>query len=353
MPPDCRQLSYCEAVREATDECMAADPSVYVMGLGVPDPKAIFGSTAGLQEKYGSERVMDMPLSENAMTGVAIGSALRGMRPILTHQRLDFLLLSLDQIINNAAKWHYMFGGKQSVPIVIRAVIGRGWGQGPQHSQSLQAIFTQIPGLRVIMPATPYDAKGLLITAIEESNPVIMLEHRWLHQTSGAVPEGLYRIPLGQAALKREGQDVTLIGNSYTTLECINAAEALADQGIEADVIDLRSLAPWDRKTVFASVRKTGRVIVTDGACRTGSFAGELVAEITEQCFDSLKLAPRRICHPDVPVPTSPALTANYYPGADSIAQLALELMGQKRRPLVPASDVPHDVPNPAFRGPF
>ena len=227
-----RELKFFEALREATDLCMSRDPNVYVMGLGVPDPKGIFGTTLGLEKKYGSNRVLDMPASESAMTGAAMGSALVGLRPILTHQRLDFVMYAMDQIVNHAAKWHYMFGGRAKIPLVIRLVVGRGWGQGAQHSQSLQAWFAHVPGLKVVMPATAHDAKGLLIASVEDDNPVIFIEHRWLHNISGPVPEGIYRVPLGQAKVVREGTDLTIAALSYMTLESVRAAEMLAKEGI-------------------------------------------------------------------------------------------------------------------------
>ena len=233
-----RQIKFLEAIREAQDLCLGADPSVYIVGLGVPDPKGIFGSTIGLKEKYGAHRVLDMPLSENAMTGVATGSALVGMRPIITHQRVDFALLALDQIVNQAAKWHYMFGGAMKVPLVMRMVIGRGWGQGPQHSQSLQSWFAHIPGLRVVMPTTAYDAKGLLISSVEDDNPVVFLEHRWLYGISDAVPPDYYRVPLGKARVLRQGSDVTIASLSYMTIEALQAADILAGEGINAEVED-------------------------------------------------------------------------------------------------------------------
>ena len=230
-----RELKFFQAINEAIDLCMAKDPAVYIMGLGVPDPKGVFGSTLGLQGKYGSTRVMDMPTSENGMTGVAIGSALVGMRPIMTHQRIDFALLAMEQIVNQAAKWHYMFGGRMSVPLVIRMIIGRGWGQGSQHSQSLQSWFAHIPGLKVVMPTTPYDAKGLLISSIEDNNPVVFIEHRWLYNISGHVPEGVYRVPLGQARVIKKGNDLTIVATSYMTLEALRAAEMLTEDGIRAE----------------------------------------------------------------------------------------------------------------------
>ena len=220
-----RQLKFYEAIREATDQKMAQDPNIYLMGLGVPDPKGIFGTTSGLAEKYGPNRVMDMPTSENAMTGIAIGSAILGMRPIMTHQRVDFFILALDQLINNAAKWHYMFGGQMKVPLVIRLIIGRGWGQGPQHSQSLHSFFAHVPGLKVVMPSTPQDAKGLLISAIEDDNPVVYLEHRWLHNTFGEVSPDPTPIPIGKAKIVRPGTDITIVAASHMVLEALAAIQ--------------------------------------------------------------------------------------------------------------------------------
>ncbi|HEY9765762.1 MAG TPA: alpha-ketoacid dehydrogenase subunit beta, partial [Chroococcales cyanobacterium] len=218
-----RELTYSQAINEALDQALERDPSVYLIGEGVPDPKGIFGTTLGLQEKFGSARVMDMPLSENGMTGVAVGSALMGLRPVMVHQRLDFALLALDQIVNHAAKWHYMFAGQQSVPLVIRLILGRGWGQGPQHSQSLHSWFAHIPGLKVVMPTTPHDAKGLLMKSIEDDNPVIFIEHRWLHDIKGEVPTEPYGVALGSCRVAREGKDLTIVSASYMTLEALKA----------------------------------------------------------------------------------------------------------------------------------
>ena len=284
-------MTFSQAILEATDQCMAGNPRVYLIGLGVPDPKGTFGTTKGLEAKYGPKRVMDMPTSENGMTGVAIGSALVGMRPIMTHQRVDFALLALDQIINNAAKWHYMFGGRMRVALVIRLIIGRGWGQGPQHSQSLQAVFGHIPGLKVVMPTTPNDAKGLLVAAVEDDNPVIYLENRWLHGIYGPVPEEIYRVPLGQARTVREGHDLTIVADSYMTLEAMRAAELLAQDRIEAEVVDLRTIKPLDMPHVLESVRKTGRVIVADAAWRTLGLGAEILAQVRRGIFTSRSAA--------------------------------------------------------------
>lgn len=349
-----RTLTYAEALREATEQCMAANPAVYVLGLGVTDPKGTFGTTLGLEEKFGSARVMDMPTSENGMTGVAIGSALMGMRPVMTHQRMDFALLSLDQIINNASKWHYMFGGQLRVPLVIRLVVGRGWGQGPQHSQSLQALFAHIPGLKVVMPATPHDAKGLLVAAIEDDNPVIFIEHRWLHGVFGPVPAELYREPLGVAKTVRRGRDVTIVSSSYMTIEALRAAETLARLGIEASVVDLRSLKPLDTRHVVQAVAETGRLIAVDGGWRTAGFAAEIIASVMEE-LGTLAAPPRRITFPDLPTPSTPALANRYYPRAADIVQTASDLMGVDAGHAAAELDsaTPLDVPDAAFTGPF
>lgn len=351
-----RELKFFQALNEAVDLCMAKDPTVYIIGLGVPDPKGIFGSTLGLQEKYGSARVLDMPTSENGMTGVAIGSALVGMRPILTHQRIDFALLSIEQIVDQAAKWHYMFGGKMKVPLVIRMIIGRGWGQGPQHSQSLQAWFAHIPGLKVVMPTTPYDAKGLLIAAIEDDNPVIFLEHRWLYNITGPVPEGIYRVPLGQAKVVREGDDLTIAATSYMTLEALRAAETLSKEGIRAEIIDIRSLRPWDGRLVLDSVRKTGRLLVADTGWTTCGFSAEVVARVTEEAFNELKSPPVRIGLPDCPTPTTPELAKHYYPRFHDIVRAARKMFGldgRKERLSELMSSLPLDIPDVSFTGPF
>ena len=278
------------------------------------------------------------------------------MRPIITHQRMDFALLSLEQIVNQAANWHYMFAGQGSIPLVIRLIVGRGWGQGPQHSQSLQSWFAHIPGLKVVMPTTPYDAKGLLIAAIEDNNPVIFIEHRWLHNIFGEVPEGIYRVPLGKARVVREGSDVTIVAISYMTLEAVRAAEMLSQRGVSVEIVDVRSLTPFDEETVFASVRKTGRVIVAEQAYKTAGFSAEITARIAEAAMNDLKCPPRRIVLPDCPAPTTPALTAHYYPRAAHLAAAAQQMLGRGGAPADFSehdSASPLDIPDKHFTGPF
>lgn len=349
-----RQLTYAQAINEALDISLQ-DPRVYLMGLGVPDPKGVFGSTLGLQQKHGAERVLDMPTAENGMTGIALGSALTGMRPIMLHQRLDFTLLAMEQLVNQAAKWHYMFGGVQSVPLVVRMIIGRGWGQGPQHSQSLQAWFAHIPGLKVIMPTTPHDVKGMLIGSVEDNNPVIVLEHRWLYSIMGEVPEGHYTVPLGPARLAREGRDLTIVSLSYMTLEALRAAELLAEQGVSAEVLDLRCVNPWDSAAVLASVRKTGRLLVADTGVQSFGVSAEIVAHVVETDLGALKCAPRRLASPFCPMPTSPALAAAMYPRADDIVSAARDMLGLHALPAPERGPdaTPLDQPDKTFTGPF
>ena len=306
-----RNLKFHEAIREAIDLSMAEDLDVYLIGLGVADPKGVFGTTLGLQQKYGSNRVMDMPISENGVTGVAIGSALVGMRPIISHQRIDFAITSMDQIVNQAANWHYMFGGQISVPLVVKIVIGRGWGQGPQHSQSLQTYFAHVPGLKVVMPTTPYDAKGLLVSSIQDNNPVIFIEHGWLHNISGHVPKSLYHVPIGQPKIIKEGKEITIVSISYMTLEAIRAAEILKKDGISAEIIDLRTLKPLDDRIILESVRKTGRLVVADTGWLTAGFCTEVITRVVEKAFKYIKSPPKRLALSDCPTPTSPAV-ANF-----------------------------------------
>lgn len=351
-----RVRTYAEAIAEATAIAMEIDERVLCFGLGVDDPKRVFGTTAGLLERFGPARVFDMPTSEAGMTGVAIGASLDGARCLMTHQRLDFFLLALDQIVNNAAKWRYMFGG-QSTPVrlVVRLILGRGWGQGPTHSQNLQSWFAHIPGLKVVMPTSPSDAKGLLLSAMFDDNPVLFLEHRWLHQTRGAVPEGDFRVPLGTAAVRFRGDDLTVVSMSYMTVEAEHAIPLLRQAGVGVDLIDLRSIRPLDWDTILDSVSRTGRLLVLDTAHEACSVSSEIVATVATRRFAALKCAPRRLTLPDYPVPTSPALTAGFYPGAEEVVASVGEMLGVAIDvgPMRAARTGPHDVPGEWFKGPF
>lgn len=348
-------MTYANAINEALDMAMQRDPSVICYGLGVDDPMRIFGTTKGLKEKFGNERVFDMPTAENAMTGVAIGASLNGIRPVMTHQRVDFFLLALDQLINNAAKWHYMFNGQHSVPITIRLLIGQGWGQGPTHSQNLQALFAHIPGLKVVMPTTAGDAKGLLLESIFDDNPVIFLEHRWLHNLEGNVPEGDYRVPIGKAKILKEGSDITIVSLSYMTIEALHAIDYLKQNDISCELIDLRTIKPIDWPMIYSSVNKTGRLLALDTAAETGSVAGEIIARVSMECFKNLKAPPRRLALPDFPTPTGFSLTKGFYKRAEDIIDIVANVfnLNFKGHDLIIRGNVPHDVPGNWFKGPF
>lgn len=345
-----RELRYREAIAEATRQAMAKDERIFVMGVGVDDPKGIFGTTRGAFEEFGGRRVFDTPLSEAALTGIAIGAALGGFHPLLVHARNDFLMLTMDQLVNNAAKWRYMCGGKLRVPLTVRAIIGRGWGQAAQHSQSLQAMFAHVPGLAVIMPATPGDAKGLLMSALTAESPVICLEHRWLYEKSGPVPEEPYYVPLGQGQVIREGTDATVAAVSHMVGESLQAADKLAAEGIRVEVLDLRSVRPLDSDLVSQSVAKTGRLVIADTAWRSFGLSAELAARVGEQCFGGLKAPIRRVALPDVPTPGSAALERVYYPGPEDVAaavRATLEPRAAERRA------EPMGRPEKEFSGPF
>jgi acetoin:2,6-dichlorophenolindophenol oxidoreductase subunit beta len=319
-----RAISFGQAIGEATVIAMERDPSVFVMGVGVDDPGGIFGSTVAPHVRFGDARTFDTPISESCLTGMAIGAAVTGMRPVLVHARADFLLLTMDQLANHAAKWSYMCGGKRSVPILIRAVIGRGWGQAAQHSQSLQATLAHFPGLEVIMPASPHDAKGMILSALTGHAPVVCLEHRWLYDQQGPVPDGFYTVPIGSAAVVRPGRDVTIVAISQMVKEALAAASQLSERGVDAEVIDLRTIRPWDVETVCASAARTGRVVIADtGAVRFGVSA-EIAQTITERLFSSLKGPVSRVGLPDAPTPCAPALEAAYYPAAADIVRAVI-----------------------------
>ncbi len=351
-----RTLNFAQAIRESLDQNLARDPNVYVMGLGVPDPKGIFGTTLGLQEKYGESRVLDMPTSENGMTGVAIGTALKGFRPVMSHQRADFAILALDQILNNAAKWHYMFNGMMQVPIVIRLLVGMGWGQGPQHSQNLHAMLAHFPGLKVVMPTFASDAKGLLNTAIKDNNPVIFIEHRWLYNLVDHVPEDEYEIPFGVAKIVQEGSDITLVSSAHMTIESLKAVQELKKEGISVELIDLRTIKPFDLPTILKSVKKTKRLIVADMSWKTLGLASEIITSVVENAFGDLKQPPVRVTLPDCYAPTSWALTNHYYPDHNDIINAVKKMLGKSvdlKQMILDRQKKYLDIPDNSFTGPF
>lgn len=345
-----RKISFAAAIREALAQEMARDPSVFVYGIGVPDFKGVFGTTLGLAEQFGSHRCFDTPLSEDSMAGFALGAALKGMRPVHTHIRADFLLLAMNQIVNMMSCHNYMTGGHTPVPIVIRAIIGRGWGQGAQHSKSLFSYFTHIPGLKVVAPTTPRDAKGLLISAIRDNNPVIFLEHRWLHWIEDEVPEESFEIPLGVSHVLREGRDLTVVATSWMNVEAMHAATILAPKGINIEVIDPRTLAPLDMAPIVASVRKTGNCLVADYDWVNSGLSAEIAAQVGEQCFGALKQPVRRIGFAHTPCPTVRTLENHFYPNAETIVRTIEDMLQRSPMDLSGVDFFSHER---RFRGPF
>ncbi len=346
-----RVLTVSEAIREAMAQEMARDPSVLVMGQGVDDFKGMYGTTRGLAEQFGAHRVFDTPLAEEGMTGVAIGLALAGMRPVHTHIRMDFMLLAMNQIVNIAAKARYMYGGSVSVPLVIRGVIGRSWGQGAQHSQGLHALFAHLPGLRVVAPTTPYDAKGCLTESIRDDNPVIFVEHRMVHFQKGHVPEEPYTVPFGQARVLAAGSDVTLVGVSHAVVDCLRARDCLLRQGVTTEVIDPVTLRPLDTATIVNSVRKTGRLLVVDSGWTFCGISAEIVTAVTEQLQGERPFRVRRMGFEPVVCPTTKKLEQLYYPNAQTIASAAYGLLRGQAGPWEPdGAEGPEVV---QFKGPF
>jgi len=348
------KITFAKAINEALFISMKKDRKVICYGLGINDPKHIFDTTNGLKKYFGSSRVFDFPTSENAMTGLAIGAGLNNYKSVMVHQRFDFFLLAMDQLVNGAAKWHFMFGGKKSVPITIRLIVGRGWGQGPTHSQSLHSWFAHIPGLKVVMPSNASDAKGLLISSIFDKNPVIFIEHRWLHNQLGYVYKDEFKTPLSKCKVVKSGADITIISMSYMTVEAIKVVNFLNTKKINCELIDLRTLSPIDYKTIFKSVKKTGRVIVIDTGHHNLSVAGEIIARITMKLFKNLRSAPERIALPDIPVPSSYALTKNFYPDVYFIAKSIIKVLKLNTDiNLLKDRQLYHDIPGPWFKGPF
>ncbi|MBP9748673.1 alpha-ketoacid dehydrogenase subunit beta [Patescibacteria group bacterium] len=324
-----RNITYAQAICEATDQAMQLDPSVIVIGQGTRDRGCIFGTVEGLFEKYGPSRVIEMSLSEPALAGITIGAALDGVRPVFILQRTDFAFLIMDELINHAAKWRYMFGGTGSVPITIRLITGRGWGQGPQHSQSLHATLAHFPGLRVVMPTQADDAKGLLLNAIFSDDPVVFLESRPIHAGTAPVVEAPYVRSFGKARILREGTDMTLIATSHFVPDALLAAERLLADGVSVEVIDPVSISPLDTETLIASGQKTKRVVVADVSWAPFGFASEVSALLSERLFGTLRAPVARVTLPWAPTPTAPVLEKAFYPNVETIIQTAKSVLKQ------------------------
>ncbi|MEX1027275.1 MAG: transketolase C-terminal domain-containing protein [Candidatus Paceibacterota bacterium] len=326
-----RTLNYAGAIREGHAQLLKTDPRVFVLGQGLWSPWYAGSTLKELDVDFGVDRVIDSPVSENATTGAAVGAAIAGMRPIVFHPRMDFMLLAVDPIVNQASNWSYVFNGAASVPLVIRSVINRRGEQGAQHSQALQAMYAHIPGLKVVMPATPADAKGLLISASQDGNPIVYIDDRMLYAEEGHVPEEMYSTPIGKAAIRREGGDITIVATSRMVMEAVKAAEILAEQDVEAEIVDLRTIKPFDQETILESVAKTGRLVIVDEAWKTGSIAGDISATVCEQGFDLLQAPIARVCLPNCPAPASQALEQAYYLSESDIIAAVQRTVGLKR----------------------
>jgi len=322
-----REITYSQALNEALRDCMQQDERVVLLGEDIGCYGGIFQVTKDLQVEFGADRVVDTPISEAGFVGAGVGAALTGMRPVVEIMFIDFTTVCMDMIVNQMAKMHYMFGGKGQVPMVLRTNLGAGRGAAAQHSQSFHSVFMHTPGLYVAVPSTPYDAKGLLIEAIYNDNPVVFVEHKRLYNTTGPVPEESYRIPLGSAEVKREGKDITIVATHAMVVEALAAAEGAATKGIEAEVVDPRTLTPLDTETILNSVKKTGRLLVADEDNKTCGVAAEISAMVAEEAIYYLKAPIIRICSPDTPVPFSPPLEKAYMFGRERILESINRLM--------------------------
>ena len=322
-----RKLTYSLAINEALHQMMAADPTVILIGQGVKSPWYVGNTAQGLLERFGDKRVIDTPVSENVVTGAAVGAAIAGLKPVMVHPRMDFMFFAMDPIINQAANRHYMNGGKSSVPVVFWGIINRGGEQAAQHSQAIHGLFANIPGLKVVMPATAYDAKGLMIAAIQDPNPVVFVDERWLYRVEDTVPEEIYTVEIGKGIVRKEGKDVTLIAVSFMVHEAMKAGENLALEGLDVEVIDLRTVKPLDREMILNSVRKTGRVVVTDVGWKSFGVSAEIAALVAEEALGYLKKPIVRVALPDCPAPASSVLEKVYYPTVESIIEAVQKVM--------------------------
>lgn len=344
---DKKLINYGEAIYEAIYQEMASNDNVFVYGLGVDDPKGHYGTTKNLHKDFGNKRCFDTPLSEDSLTGIGIGAALAGLRPIYVHQRMDFLLLCMNQLVNMAAKIRYMSSGEHTVPLVIRAAIGRSWGQGAQHSQAFHSYFMHVPGIKVIAPSTPHDAKGALIASIRDNNPVIFVEHRMLYKNAGYVPSEAYEVPFGKGRVLRKGDDITIVGVSHTVEDSLRAAELLKGVGVNAEIIDPISLSPIDYELIRKSVTKTKRLLVVDNGWSTCGFSSEIITDIAINCSN---ISCERMGFADTPCPTTPSLEKDFYPNPKTIAITANNMCDGDNKWNPPEVEQQEIV---SFKGPF
>lgn len=325
--PATHKLTYAQAIAQGLQQAMELSPDVLLMGQLIDYSPGVFGTTTGLVERFGADRVLDFPVAESVMTAAGMGAALAGLRPVLIHHRLDFMLYSMDAVVNWLSLWRFKSNNQSRVPVTIRAIVGRGWGQGPQHSKSLHAWFAHLPGLRVAMPATAFDAKGLLLESIFGEDPTIIIEHRSLFTLKDDVPEPPYRVRFGKAVVRRRGKDITLVAMGVMVPLALKVAAQLAERSIDVEVIDLRTVTPLDTATVVQSVSRTGRLAVADPTWRSVGVAAEVIATVAEQLGRRLKADPVRICFPDSHTPMSSALENVYYPDEEALAEKLLSLV--------------------------
>ncbi len=346
-----RVRKFKEAIDEALVQAMDDNPDVFIMGCGVDDDSGIFGTTVSAFKKFGKERVMDVPLAENAIAGIGVGAALMKKRPVIVHARNDFLLLAMDQIINHACKWNIMSGGRLNCPLLIRAIVGRGWGQAAQHSQSLQALFSHVPGLKVLLPSSAYDVKGLLLSALEDRGTVLSIEHRLLYEIEEEVPEARYRVAIGEGEIKRPGGDCTIVAFSYMVQEALKAADILQKEGIDVEVVDPRCSSPLDMPLILSSAKKTKRVLVADTGWTSFGISAEVSARLHEELFHVLEAPVRRIALPDKNTPCSSNLEKEYYPGVEEIVSEARLLVRSHQAEEM--QNASHSAEHSTFKGPF
>lgn len=345
-----RTITYRDALVEAVTHEMRRDPGVFVYGIDVADHKRIFNSNKGLLEEFGPERCFSTPLAEDAMTGFGLGAALNGLRPIHIHMRVDFMILAMNQLVNMVSSFRYGSGGQCKVPFVVRAIIGRGWGQSFQHNKSLQSWLAHIPGLKVIMPTAPKDALGMMIAAIRDDNPVICIEHRWLYDAVGEVPDTPEPRPLEGAEVVCPGKDITVVATSWMNVEAKQAAEVLGRRGIGVEVVDARSIAPFDETVVVASVNKTGHCIVADNDWVHCGFSAEVAARVSEKCFGHLKSPVSRLGFAAAPCPCTRPLENPFYAGATDIIRTVEAKLGLSETDLSNENFFSYER---KFKGPF
>jgi pyruvate/2-oxoglutarate/acetoin dehydrogenase E1 component len=346
-----RLLTYSQAILEGTQQEMARDESVFVMGQGVDDFKGTVGTTIGLHKEFGAKRSFDVPVAEEGMLGVAIGAALAGLRPINVHIRFDFIMVCMNQLINMAAKSHYMFGGSVNVPLVIRGAIGRSWGQGAQHSQAFHSYFMHIPGLKVAAPALASDAKGAIISAIRDDNPVVFVEHRMLYNLKENVPEKPYMSDVGKARIIQHGDDITIVGISHMVIESLRACKHLKEKGISAEIIDPIWLSPLDIDTITNSVEKTGRLLVVDNAWLNCGASAEIAMQVIERLQGHKEIRVERAGYAETPCPTTKPLENLFYPNSSTIAAQAFNMVNPNSESWTPAGEEAEEIAK--FKGPF